>query len=82
MLFHSCLVGHGFSRDIKTPTKNPYRSAALSPSPSLFLSFRVGRLSDNSEDWLVQLYSTSIPEFQWLENKDLISRAHSKNTPN
>ena len=42
---------------------------------------RVRRLSDNSEDWLAQLYSTSMPDFQWLENKDLISRAQSKNAP-
>jgi hypothetical protein len=43
---------------------------------------RIRRLSDNSEDWVLQLYDSYLPEFQWIEKKDLISRAHSKNAPN
>jgi hypothetical protein len=42
---------------------------------------RVRRLSDNSEDWIAQLYDTNLLNFQWLENKDLITRAHDKLPP-
>jgi WD40-like Beta Propeller Repeat len=42
---------------------------------------RVRRLADNSEDWLAQLYSTNLLEFQWLENKDLVSRAKARTVP-
>jgi WD40-like Beta Propeller Repeat len=42
---------------------------------------RVRRLSDNSEDWLAQLFSTNLLSFQWLENKDLVARAQAKTPP-
>jgi len=39
---------------------------------------RVRRLSDNSEDWVLQLTDAYLPQFQWLENKELVSRATYK----
>ena len=39
---------------------------------------RVRRLSDNSEDWVLQLTDAYLPQFQWIENKDLTARAQSK----
>jgi hypothetical protein len=42
---------------------------------------RVRRLSDGSSDWVAQLSDVYLPDFQWLENKDLISRAQSKHPP-
>ena len=42
---------------------------------------RVRRLSDNSEDWILQLTDAYLPLFQWVENKDLISHAQSQSSP-
>jgi dipeptidyl aminopeptidase/acylaminoacyl peptidase len=42
---------------------------------------RVRRLSDGSADWVAQLTDVYLPKFQWVETKDLISRAQSKRSP-
>jgi len=39
---------------------------------------RVRRLSDGFSDWVAQLSDVYLPDFQWLENKELVSRAAYK----
>jgi hypothetical protein len=42
---------------------------------------RVRRLSDNSEDWVLQLSDSYLPDFQWIENEDLVTRGQAKTPP-